>query len=198
MTESEKDRQVTSWRELWRDGRPHTFEEIYQCFGGNPRHAVQNAILKAVARGDLDFDGRKYFATPDYLGTLGIEILPGKKIFLFSAFCGKCCEHTPALKRAVAWLRAALQEPRWADDVQRLADEAGISPATLRRAKKAIGVGSRKMGGPYGGDPRWQWRLDEVEEEDIENDDVAVWRPATAAEAQRREASKRRSAQRAP
>ena len=98
----------------------------------------------------------------------------------------------------MAWLRVLLQELRWAEDVQRLAEKAGISPTTLRRAKKTIGVDSHKMGGPYGGDLRWQWRLDEVEEEDIGNDDVAVWRPATTREAQRREASKRRSAQRAP
>jgi hypothetical protein len=38
-----------------------------QCFGATSRQAVQNAILKTVARGDLDFDGRRYFATPDYL-----------------------------------------------------------------------------------------------------------------------------------
>src|SRR5262249_51747916 len=121
MTESEKDRLIDSWTDLWRDGQPHTFEEIYQCFGTSSRQSVQDGLLKAVARGDLDFDGRRYLATSEYLNTLGIEIPLNKRVLLFSQFCEKCCEHTPALKRAVAWLRVLLQEPRWAEDVQCLA-----------------------------------------------------------------------------
>lgn len=47
-----------------------------------------------------------------------------------------------------------------AKDVQRAAREAGVSDATLRRAKDAIGVAARKVGRP--GEPgRWEWALPE-------------------------------------
>jgi hypothetical protein len=57
---------------------------------------------------------------------------------------------------AAEWLRGLLAEgPRRASDVERDAKDAGYSIATVRRAKAAIGVISRKptFGGP------WEWAL---------------------------------------
>jgi len=57
---------------------------------------------------------------------------------------------------AADWLRAILADgPRPAREVEREADEAGISRATLRRAKAAIGVQSRKPDF----DGSWKWTL---------------------------------------
>lgn len=61
---------------------------------------------------------------------------------------------------AVEWLRELLQEPRWVEDILRLAAVNGISVTTLKRAKKSVGARSAKMGGHFGGeDTRWVWRL---------------------------------------
>lgn len=67
-----------------------------------------------------------------------------------------------ARAQAERWLRDLLQDPCLAEDVQRLGLEAGIRPATLRRAKLFVGVVSVKSGGFFGGDDlRWKWRLPE-------------------------------------
>jgi hypothetical protein len=52
------------------------------------------------------------------------------------------------LERAIAWLREQLADgPMPTATVERLAGGAGISPATLKRARKAVGVRAKKRGG---------------------------------------------------
>lgn len=71
-------------------------------------------------------------------------------------------EHRKLSPRAFAaeWLRELLQEPRWVEDILRLAEENDIAFTTLKRAKKIIGAKSVKIGGYFGGeDTRWFWRL---------------------------------------
>jgi hypothetical protein len=61
---------------------------------------------------------------------------------------------------AAEWLRELLREPRWVEDILRLAAKNNIAFTTLKRAKKSIGAKSVKIGGYFGGeDTRWFWRL---------------------------------------
>jgi hypothetical protein len=162
MTELEQNHLTEAWLNLWRDGQPHTFLEIRQIFPGHTPIAVMDALNQAILRRDLGFDHNEgtYYATRRYLKALGVEAPFTRKSLIFPGCCEK---HSPTLHRVIAWLRAVLQEPCWAEDVQALAQEAGISFATLRRAKQTIGVVSIKKGGHFGGDPRWQWQLSEDE-----------------------------------
>ncbi|MBX3276435.1 MAG: AAA family ATPase [Acidobacteria bacterium] len=58
------------------------------------------------------------------------------------------------------FLRSLLADgPIAAKEAQREAREAGISGATLRRAKESIGVRSVKHGGEFGGPREWLWEL---------------------------------------
>lgn len=60
------------------------------------------------------------------------------------------------------FLRSILSNgPVAATEVQREAREAGISDATLRRAKEALYVRSVKHGGEFGGPKEWSWELPE-------------------------------------
>lgn len=76
-----------------------------------------------------------------------------------------------ALDDAVEFLEGLLGEgPVGSKDVQRQADEVGVSRITLRRAKKARGVVVRKEGGHFGpGKQRWVWALPDDETEMTEN-----------------------------
>jgi hypothetical protein len=69
----------------------------------------------------------------------------------------------PVSKReqAIRWLRDKLSEqPRWADDIERMAREEGISPHLLRKIKRQAGVVSRRFGGSFGKGPQgWYWKL---------------------------------------
>jgi hypothetical protein len=47
--------------------------------------------------------------------------------------------------------------PRWAKDISKAANEAGIGPGSLKRAKRALGVRSEKAGVDEG----WKWSLPE-------------------------------------
>jgi hypothetical protein len=60
-----------------------------------------------------------------------------------------------ALSEAMDWLTEILTEPKHAREVRAAAASAGINPATLRRAAKAIGV-HRKKAGMQGG---WVWSI---------------------------------------
>src|SRR5206468_2809215 len=63
-----------------------------------------------------------------------------------------------ALAEAQAFLREALADgPRAASDVEALARERGLAIGTVRRAKKPLGVVTRKAGPADGG--RWRWEL---------------------------------------
>jgi hypothetical protein len=63
-----------------------------------------------------------------------------------------------AAREAEAWLRAALAEgPVVAAALESKAEAEGVTVATLRRAKKACGVKSRRVGA--GGDGGWVWAL---------------------------------------
>jgi hypothetical protein len=60
---------------------------------------------------------------------------------------------------AVEFLRAELEDgPRPAKDIKSAARDAGISEATLRRAKAEIGVDAERVGG-VAGQGHWEWRL---------------------------------------
>ena len=64
-----------------------------------------------------------------------------------------------ALKEAMEILREVLGEgPADGKRVQREASEAGITDRTLRRAKTALGVKSKREGG-LGPAGRWVWSL---------------------------------------
>lgn len=63
------------------------------------------------------------------------------------------------LDAAADWLAAELQEgPRPAGEITKAAQAAGYSPATLRRAKRSLGIRSERVGG-LADDGAWQWAL---------------------------------------
>lgn len=63
-----------------------------------------------------------------------------------------------ARDEAVEFLRTVLRDgSRTALAVKREAREAGIAEATLRRAQRALGIASRRVG--YGKDGEWRWEL---------------------------------------
>jgi len=64
---------------------------------------------------------------------------------------------SPRLAAAMAFLREVLRPPRPATEVLALARRRGISPATLRRAKRALGVKAQKAGMRAG----WIWAIHE-------------------------------------
>jgi hypothetical protein len=64
-------------------------------------------------------------------------------------------EHGSALREAEEWLRKTLNEPTSASDVFRMAEAAGISEKTLRRASGALGIVKQKAGINTG----WVWSL---------------------------------------
>ena len=70
-------------------------------------------------------------------------------------------DNSPALRQldhAIAWLRAAIQTgPLHAATVPQLAQDVGISPRTLRRAKSALRIPSRRVLQSAG--PAWLWSL---------------------------------------
>ena len=74
-------------------------------------------------------------------------------------------EWSNARSDAEDFLREVLADgPRLASDVEEDARKAGLSKATLRRAKDAIGVKSRPRG--FGKDKQWFWVLPGAESSD--------------------------------
>jgi AAA domain-containing protein len=74
-------------------------------------------------------------------------------------------EQQGALEEAVCFLTDALAAgPKPVEQVRAEAKKAGITPATLRRARIAVGVGSRRISIPGGkpGEGEWHWFLREV------------------------------------
>lgn len=67
----------------------------------------------------------------------------------------------PARTEAEDWLRDLLEGgPVATDDVKDECRGAGMSWATVRRAKDAIGIKARKVGGDFGGSgAKWTWEL---------------------------------------
>jgi hypothetical protein len=66
---------------------------------------------------------------------------------------------------AMRFLRETLKQcEKAAKEVQAEAKQIGISEATLRRAKTALGIKSEKRGGNYGGDPQWFWKMLDTED----------------------------------
>ncbi len=83
---------------------------------------------------------------------------------------GDAAEQADALGEAVEWLGAALAGgPRRARDLVGEAEADGISPRTLRRAKRRLGVVSRKERG--GGSTPWVWTLGDHEREEAWEDE---------------------------
>jgi hypothetical protein len=73
-------------------------------------------------------------------------------------------EERSALDEAKAFLRDVLAGgPVPAKEMARQATEAGIAAITLRRARKALEVEVRKVGGRYGAadKQRWEWSMPE-------------------------------------
>ncbi len=63
------------------------------------------------------------------------------------------------LEAAADWLAAELEDgPRPAREINRAARAAGYGPATLKRAKRRLGVRSERTGG-IAEEGAWQWRL---------------------------------------
>jgi putative DNA primase/helicase len=63
------------------------------------------------------------------------------------------------LDAATDWLAGELQDgPRPAREITKAAKAAGYSPATLRRAKRSLGIRSERVGG-LADDGAWQWAL---------------------------------------
>ncbi|MFN8515006.1 MAG: AAA family ATPase [Thermomicrobiales bacterium] len=80
-------------------------------------------------------------------------------------------EERNAVEEAKSFLIDILSDPRAregyglsANEVTRLAKEAHISPASLNRAKKALGIKPRRIG--FGGDGRYYWRLPKATPDD--------------------------------
>jgi hypothetical protein len=64
-------------------------------------------------------------------------------------------ESSSAVGEARDWLEGFLAQPRLRREIDKAADAAGIKPATLRRASKALGVVTQKLS--MGGG--WEWSL---------------------------------------
>jgi len=63
------------------------------------------------------------------------------------------------LDAAADWLAAELEDgPRPAREITKAAKAAGYSPATLKRAKRSLGIRSERVGG-LADDGAWQWTL---------------------------------------
>lgn len=75
-------------------------------------------------------------------------------------------EQSSALRSAEDFLRGALNDrPRWVKEIKNEAKEAGISQATLFRAKQALKVKARKEGRPGDKEQRWVWMMSETAED---------------------------------
>ncbi len=137
----------------------------------------QRTIDEAIARGDVVREGQfSIRASPQLLTRLQAEAAQAQmsadtlnrledEQVSEDASAEQVCEPGQDKKLsprafAIEWLRELLQEPRWVEDILRLAQENCIAFTTLKRAKKSIGAKSVKIGGHFGGeDTRWFWRL---------------------------------------
>lgn len=73
---------------------------------------------------------------------------------------GKARLPSSALLEAQEFLREMLSNgPCLVEEVMKEASNAGISGATLRRAKEELHITSKKTGGQFGGNPKWHWML---------------------------------------
>jgi putative DNA primase/helicase len=66
--------------------------------------------------------------------------------------------HHSLIEVAVEFLKGVPADGAPAKDIQRQAQEAGLSWATVRRAKAKLGLKAEREGG-FGGAGRWIWRL---------------------------------------
>lgn len=67
---------------------------------------------------------------------------------------------SPALDTAKEWIQRRLEDgPVPAAEMETDAEAAGITSATLKRAKRALGVRTTKLGAPGDGDSHWEWSL---------------------------------------
>ena len=177
MAESRKENQNSSMSErvlaVFADGRPQAYGELFDQFGSEDSDLLWLVLAIGVSQGDLLREGETYFPSQQLLRRIGMRAEPDTSnttktnLTVQRSPLEKGTNHSSHPKdgkrcRTEDWLRSLLQEPRLAEEVLRLALEAGIRPATLRRAKQAIGVISFTRGGYFGGnDTRWRWCLPE-------------------------------------
>lgn len=176
MSKSSEENQNSSTSEcvlaVFADGRPRAFNQLSSQVAIGDSDLLWLVLTIGVSQGDLLREGETYFPSQQLLRRIGTRAEPDPLNTSKASLTAqrspweKKADHTchPVEKKRLRtedWLRNLLQEPRLAEEVLRLALEAGIRPATLRRAKKAIGVTSFKSGGYFGGDTRWRWCLPE-------------------------------------
>ena len=107
-------------------------------------------------------EGRTVEGPDGPINTCGVAWLGEAQVRSADLLTSTDSEERTALGEATNWLREMLEGgPRPPKDIRREARGAGISEATLGRAKSRLGVRSVKRGGYFGGDPSWDWRLPE-------------------------------------
>lgn len=157
---------------VFSDGQPRSRDQLLNQVAGADSTSLWLALAMAVSRNDLRREGELYFPSQQLLQRLGGQANAEASVSAgevsnaaTSIWDDAAVQSVPVAvgekRRAEDWLRELLQEPRLADEVKRLATDAGICFATLRRAKQAVGAISIKTGGYFGGDGRWRWRLPE-------------------------------------
>lgn len=90
---------------------------------------------------------------------LGFEIADGGREIIFMDAPDAPQKET-AIGKAIVWLADYLKEEKAQTDVEDAAKKAGISVATIRRAKKSLGVKSRYQYDHFTKEKAWYWSLE--------------------------------------
>ena len=123
--------------EYW--GRVHDM-----CAAYNEKHGTDVNTWECVNCGG-PFHSHPKFDAPAELYEFAVAILEGKPVFVGDKLYAK------------QFLRDYLEDgPRDVKSVQNAAKQAGVSTATLNKAKLAVKVKSKKMGFGSG----WEWSLE--------------------------------------
>jgi hypothetical protein len=108
---------------------------------------------------------------------------------MLSALRSETSEEKSEKQDAIAFLREALKVgQKTSVAIFSEAKKIGISEATLKRAKAALGVKSVKRGGTFGGDNSWFWEMpfaegDQKATEDAQINNVEHLQPSEASKA---------------
>jgi len=104
--------------------------------------------------------------TGESIGTARIEEVGESSAASHDLLRGREDEEARADRdEAVAFLQAELADgPRPAAKIKRAAEQAGVGPGALKRAKRELHVESRKQG--FGGNGGWEWTLPDTDKGD--------------------------------
>jgi hypothetical protein len=142
----------------------------------------EGARLFARAKSNIGTDGGGFYyflqvgAVPGYEGMFNTRVLWGEKLDGTAkeliAKAEMPGQNQGVTREAVTWLLDILADgPVIAGDVTKAAEKRGYSTATLYRAKKQLGIGSKKLGFAK----KWAWFLPEAGGEDTTTTPHTSW-----------------------